>query len=286
MKKKRGVIYARVSTNKFEQESSLEIQEHALAQICESKNIEIINTYSDKASGTRIRKRKGMIALLHDAGIDFQARNDKLTDDFIINEDREPKFDYIICKDVFRFGRNNGEAMEVINALRDRNVYVYFANSAKDTEDENYEFILSLLFNIAQNESHNTSQRIKFSKRHLAEQNKYAPARLPFGYERINEEQAEIVRYIYDRYKVDGGHLISKELNEKGILTQQGHKWTNDKIHRIVSNEAYFGSPVVQKWKKNNIKDIHFQKADKELHVQLHNVIPAIVTKDKFDELQ
>lgn len=297
MNKKKGVLYVRVSTTKDEQQQSLEIQEQALSQVCDSKNIEIIDTYSDKASGTRIRKRKGMISLLYDAGIDVIIRNDKSTDDFIINKDRKPKFDYIIVKDIFRFGRNSSEAMEVIKELRKNKVYVSFINSGEDTANNNYEFLLSLLFNIAQNESHNTSQRVKFSKRHLAKQGKYSPARLPYGYMRvinsegkkeiiIDEEQAKIVRFIYDRYKEDGGHVISRILNEKEVPTQQGGKWSDDKIGRIVSNSAYYGSPIVQKLTKDNVTDVHFHKADKSQHVQLFNVIPAIVTKEQFDELQ
>ncbi len=297
MDKNKGVLYVRVSTTKDEQKSSLEIQEQALEVICKSKNIEIIGTYSDKASGTRIRKRKGFISMLYDAGIDFSKRNDKSTDDFIINNNRSPKFNYIICKDIFRFGRNSSEAMQVIKELKNNGIVVYFVNAGFDTSDKDYKMRLELLFTIAENESHNTSQRIKFSKRHLAQQGKYTPSRLPYGYKRvlttngnkeivIDKEQAEVVRFIYDRYSIDGGHIISNILNEKGIPTQLGKKWSNDKIHRIISNEAYYGSPIVQKWTKDDVTDIHFKKAKEVNRIQLFNVIPAIVTKEQFDELQ
>ena len=297
MEKMKGVLYVRVSTTKEEQDSSLEIQEQALYQICESKNIEIIDTYSDKSSGTRIRKRRGFLSMLYDAGIDFEVRNDKDTDDFIINKDRKPKMNYILVKDIFRFGRNSSEGMEVIKALRKNKVYVFFVNSSVDTFNDDFEFTTSMLFNIAQNESHNTSRRIKFSKRHLAKQGKYSPARLPFGYKRIineqgekeiviDEEQAKIVRFIFERYKTDGGHVISQILNNKGIPTQQGNKWSDDKIHRIIKNSCYVGNPTVQRWTKDNVTDAHFHKADEDQHVQLFNVIPAIVTEEQFKELQ
>lgn len=297
MNKNKGVLYVRVSTTKDEQKSSLEIQGQALEAICKSKNIEIIDTYSDRASGTRIRKRKGFIAMLYDAGIDFKKRNDKSTDDFIINNERVSKFNYIICKDIFRFGRNSSEAMQVIKELKDNGIIVYFVNAGFDTSDKDYKMRLELLFTIAENESHNTSQRIKFSKRHIAQQGRYTPSRLPYGYKRIinddgikeiviDEEQAKIVRFIYDRYKVDGGYSISNILNEQNIPTQQGKKWSDDKIHRIVSNEAYYGSPIVQKWVKDDVTDVHFKKAEKTNQIQLFNVIPAIITKTQFDDLQ
>jgi len=298
MKKKKGVIYVRVSTTKDEQKTSLEIQEQALKSICEQKNIELLDrVYHDKSSGTRIRKRKGFIEMLYDAGIDFTIRHDKSTDDFIPSKIRKPQFDYIIVKDIFRFGRNSNEAMVVLQELKKIGVTVYFVNSGVDTLADDYKFRVELLFSIAENESHNTSRRIRFSKRNQAKQGKYSPARLPYGYERvvnkdgeteiaIKEEEAEIVRYIYARYKEDGGHTLSQYLNENNVPTQLGRKWTGDKIHRIVSNEAYYGSPIVQKWTKDDVTDINFKKAAKSRQIQLFDVLPAIVTKEQFDELQ
>lgn len=298
MEKKKGVLYVRVSTTKDEQKSSLEIQETALKSICEQKDIELLDkVYHDKSSGTRIRKRKGFIEMLYDAGINFTIRHDKSTDDFFRDKNRMPKFDYIICKDIFRFGRNSSEAMQVIKELRDNGVTVYFVNSAVDTSADDYKMRLELLFTIAENESHNTSRRVKFSKRSNAKQGKYTPSRLPYGYKRIinsngekeiviDEEQAKIVRFIYERYKEDGGYVISQILNEKGIPTQLGKKWTNDKIQRIIGNEAYYGSPVVQKWVKDDVTDVHFKKAEKSQQIQLFNAIPPIVTKEQFEELK
>ncbi|ETT82247.1 recombinase family protein [Viridibacillus sp. FSL R5-0477] len=297
MKKKKGVIYVRISTDKDEQKSSLEIQEESLKNICESKNIEIIETYADKASGTRIRKRNGFIEMLYDGGIDFKIRNDRSADDFTINKDRKPRFDYIICKDIFRFGRNSNEAMQVIKELKDNGVIVYFINSAVDTSADDYKMRLELLFTIAENESHNTSRRIRFSKRHLAQNGKYSPARLPYGYKRIidkngekqiviDEEQATIVKLIFNKYYEMGGNKLSNLLNNEGVLTQQGHQWSNDKITRIINNTCYYGSPIVQKWTKADVTDMYFHKADVSHHIQLDNVIPAIITKNEFEVIQ
>lgn len=297
MTKKKGVLYVRVSTTKFEQESSFEIQEQALKQICESKDIEIIDTYTDKSTGTRIRKRKGFVSMLYDAGIDVVERNDKAFDDFIINHNRKPKFNHIIVKDVFRFSRNNIEALQIIKELRDNGVYVHFINSGKDTITDDYETTLSILFTIAKSESYNTSRRIRFSKRSQAKSGKYNPARLPYGYKRIvndkgekeivvDEDQAKIVRYIYDKYATDGGHVISQILNDSGVPTQQGGKWSDDKVHRIINNSIYHGVAVMQKWTKDDVTDVHFRKADSDRHVAIHDAVPPIVTKEQFDELQ
>lgn len=293
----KGVIYTRISTKKDEQKLSLEIQEESLTQICNQKNIEIVNTYSDSASGTRIRKRKGFINMLFDGGIDFEKCDDKSTDDFKINKEREPLFDCIICKDVFRFGRNSIEAISVIKELKDNGIIVYFINAGFDTSDKDYKLRLELLFTIAENESHNASQRIKYSKRHQAEKGKYSPSRLSYGYKRgsdkngekeivIDEEQAEIVRFIFEQYPEKGGYVISRLLNEKGIKTQQGQSWSNDKITRIINNPAYYGSPIVQKWTKNDVTDMYFHKADESHHIQQHDANPAIITREQFEKAQ
>lgn len=54
----------------------------------------------------------------------------------------------------------------------------------------------------------------------------------------INEEGAETVRYIFDRYVAGAGStMIARELNEQGIPTIKGNPWTSSSVMGIINNE-------------------------------------------------
>ena len=56
----------------------------------------------------------------------------------------------------------------------------------------------------------------------------------------INEEGAEVVRYIFDRYVAGAGStMIARELNEQGNLTIRGNPWTSSSVMGIINNEKY-----------------------------------------------
>ena len=86
--------------------------------------------------------------------------------------------------------------------------------------------MLTMLSAIAQEESANTSKRVKFGKKMNAEK-----GRVPnfiYGYDKIagdyfslsvNEEEASVVRMIFDMYVKNnaGAGKISRELNQIGV---------------------------------------------------------------------
>ena len=64
----------------------------------------------------------------------------------------------------------------------------------------------------------------------------------------INEEGAEVVRYIFDRYVAGAGStMIARELNEQGIMTIKGNDWTSSSVMGIINNEKYKGDILLGK---------------------------------------
>jgi len=290
--KKKLALYTRVSTNKEEQRKSLENQEEIYTDYAERHGYELVLPIYAEAgkSGTNSR-RPQFKQLLFDGGVDFQ-ENARGND--IFNEsDREPKFDVIICKDVSRWSRSSNDGKQAVERLLAKGVHVIFENSGVSTMDKDWEMRVSLLFAFAQNESHNLGQRIKFSRKNNAKKGIYKPARLPYGYVRnelkeigIHKEQSQIVQAIFERYKEVGSGIISRELNEKGVLTQLGHKWTPDKITRIISNSIYTGLAVSNKSVKNNVTDTKRTKVAKTEHISIPNAVDPIISDDVFAEAQ
>lgn len=65
----------------------------------------------------------------------------------------------------------------------------------------------------------------------------------------LDEEQAEIVRLIYEM-DISGVSLarISSQLEDMGVLSPKGKKvWSKETLRKILCNEKYTGSVVLQK---------------------------------------
>lgn len=286
----RAVLYTRVSTDKEEQNKSLEIQDKHYTDYCERNGYELIEKYIEIGSGTNVRERPEFIRMLEDAGLRYD-RNNNGSDLFHTTE-KESKFDCIIVKDASRFSRNAEIGQNAVNRLRDKNITIIFENANLKSTDSNAKLLISFLFEIAENESESMSKRIKFSKMHNANMKIYRPARLPYGYvwndkkEIIkHEEQAEIVKEIYHRFVNEGSHILSKCLNERGIPTQRGNMWSGDKILRIIKNRIYTGDAVVNRSKKRNVTDTKRYKLPEEEHIIIPNAVPQIIEFVEWEEM-
>ncbi|MDR0797185.1 MAG: recombinase family protein [Nitrososphaerota archaeon] len=105
----------------------------------------------------------------------------------------------------------------------------------------------------------------------------------------VNEDEAKIVRLIFDLYLSGMGiHLIKKELESRGILSPSGSpRWSTASILIILKNEKYVG---VLKQKKTLTIDYlsHKRKANEgeEKYVVVENNHPPIVDKEIFDRTQ
>ena len=223
---KRVVAYCRVSTNKEEQLDSLESQQKFFDEYSKRKNYSLIKIYADEGkSGTKIKNRTELLRLLKDAGKDI--------------------FDAVLIKDVSRLARNTIDFLTSIRRLKELGIKVIFVNYDQ-ISSESSEFMLTMLSAIAQEESANTSKRVKFGKRLNAEKGKVP--NLVYGYDKIigdyfnlkiNEEESSVVKQIFSMYteKNMGENKIAYVLNFRGLKTKRGCKWSQNAIARILSNE-------------------------------------------------
>ncbi len=221
--------YCRVSTDKADQLNSLEMQKKFYGEFAERNNHEITHMYADEGiSGTQMRKRPEFMRLMRDA--------------------RLGKFDMVVTKDISRMARNVVDFLQSIRELKAIGIPVVFVNTNLSTEDG--ELVLTMLAMVAQQESENTSKRIKFSKSLNAEKGKVP--NLVYGYDKIigdyfnlniNSFEANVVRRIYQMYINEeyGASKIAKILNEENIKTKRGCKWTQNGICRILTNRMYCG---------------------------------------------
>lgn len=230
--------YCRVSTKKSEQSSSLTIQEQYYEKrIRQNPDWIFAGVYSDIGSGTQIKGRSRFKALLSAC--------------------RRSKVDMILIKSAHRFARNTVDALKTIRMLRSRNIDIYFERENIHTHYESSEFMLMLVCALAQDESYSKSEDIKWGLRKSFQNpdSKYYQ-RICYGYTHdregkliIHEEQAEIVRLIYEM-SASGVSLarISAYLEDMEIPSPRGKKtWSKETLRKILNNEKYTGNVVLQK---------------------------------------
>lgn len=223
--------YCRVSTEKEAQIDSLEKQIEFFNEFTKKNGYELYKLYADEGiSGKQIKHRKQFQQMMIDA--------------------KAKKFDKVVVKDVSRFARNTVDLLQSVRELKSYGVQVDFLNNGEVMEGGS-EFILTILGAMAQQESANMSKRVKFGKDITAKKGRVP--NLVFGYDKIpderytlkiNEEEAKIVKEIFESYvyKGIGTTKIAWNLNDRGIRTKKTKsKWVQTSIVRILKNPIYTG---------------------------------------------
>lgn len=162
------------------------------------------------------------------------------------------EFKQVLIKDVSRLARNTVDFLTSIRKLKALGIEVVFVNFDQ-TSSQSSEFMLTMLSAIAQEESSNTSKRVKFGKKQNAINGRvpnfiYGYDKVPGDYFKlsINELEANVVKRIFHMYTKEGygTNRIAKNLNNEGILTKRECKWTQNGVTRLLSNEIYIGNII------------------------------------------
>ena len=267
--------YCRVSTDREEQDSSIELQELRYRQMIEENpNWENAGVFSERATGLNLQERSA-----------FQA---------MIRQCREEKINLILTKSISRFGRNTLDILRVLQELRELNVDVFFEKEDLWLHERDLQIVLTAYCAFAQTESEDMSRNIRWGiKRSFQSGTSGYADFVCFGYKRgdegrlaIDEPDAKIVRRIFEM-RADGSSLgtISDWLYENKIPSPAGKdRWSRETISKLLKNEKYTGDVMLQ---KTFVKDLFSGKQIKnngELErylIQEHH--PAIVNRELFD---
>ena len=125
------------------------------------------------------------------------------------------KIDLIVTKSVTRFARNTLDTISVTRELKSHGVEVFFEEQNVYTFESSGELMLTIMASIAQEESRNISENVKWGKRKKYNDGITSLAYKHFlGYDKhptdpkkgfvINEQQAQVVRLIYNKMFMKG----------------------------------------------------------------------------------
>ena len=225
--------YCRVSTDKADQLNSLEAQKEFFSEYTKRTGDTLVRVYADEGiSGTKIKNRKEFLRMMADA--------------------EQGLFDMVVVKDISRFARNTVDLLQNVRKLKSLGIETQFL-TANMTSMGNSEFVLTIFGALAQEESANTSKRVKFGKKMNAEKGRVP--NIVYGYDKtigdyfnlaINKEESKVVQQIYKWYTEEGygAAKIANMLNEKGYKTKRNCKWSQNATCRILTNEIYTGKII------------------------------------------
>lgn len=221
-----AVIYARYSSNR-QREESIEDQLKVCSGYAQREGYTVIEEYCDYAlSGTT------------DARPEFQK---------MVAAASKGTFQAVIVYKLDRFARNRRDASVYRHKLKSHGVRIISASEAIPETPDGI-IMESLMEGMAEWYSANLSQNVKRGLMGNAEKCK-ANGVYIFGY-LVNADgyyepdpvNSEIVEEIFKRYaRGESQAAIASWLNESGVKTLRGTKWTNTKVSWVIKNDKYTG---------------------------------------------
>ena len=221
--------YARVSTEKVEQQASIKHQEEHFEDLIHSNNRwKFAGSYIDGGiSGIHADKREEFQRMLRDAKLG--------------------KIDMIITKEISRFARNTLDSIQYTRELLSYGVCVWFQNDGINTIDDDSEFRLTIMAGVAQDEIRKLSSRVKFGHAQSIKNGVVLGHRM-YGYSNnqgkleLVPEEADMVRMIFQDYASGiSTPRIEKKLWDMGYRSFKGGKINRDVIKNIIRNPKYKG---------------------------------------------
>ena len=275
----RVAAYCRVSTKQEEQINSYEVQKkHYTEKINANPEWQMVGIFADRGiTGTSVLKR----------------------DEFnkMIKLCKNKKIDMILVKSISRFARNTVDCLHYTRMLKTLGIDVYFEEQGIHSIKSDAEFYISIYGTIAQSESENISANVKWGKLQSAKEGKVAFTYKNFlGYRKgadgkpqIDEEQAETVKIIYDRFLAGDSlkQIAVKLQNEKRLSPSGRNEWSTATIRSILSNEKYKGDAIINKTFTVDCltKEIRKNNGERPKYY-VENNHPAIIDDETFGRVQ
>lgn len=278
MSKLRVAAYCRVSSDSDEQENSLEVQtEYYERFILSHEDWELVEIYSEKASGTNIQDRAEFNRMMQDC--------------------RSGLIDLILTKSVSRFGRNTVGTLTAAMELFHLGVKVEFEKEQINNYSREMRTAMALQAVFAQEESQAMSDNIKWGIQQSMRSGKvFLNCTRFLGYTKdckgnliIVEEEAAIVRKIFELYLLGFGvRKIKKYLEEHQIKTVTGKEiWSTSTIDRILCNEKYVGDVLMQKtYTEDFLTGVRKKNNGERSMFFINNDHEPIISREDFEAVQ
>lgn len=230
-------IYTRVSTALQVDGYSLDAQRETMRKYADFQNMEIVREYSDEGhSGKNIRGRQEFVRMLNDI------------------EDGKDEVSFVLVFKLSRFGRNAADVLSSLQLMQDYGVNLICVEDNIDSSKEAGKLLISIIAAVAEMERENIRVQTMAGRMQKAREGKWNGGFAPYGYALesgelvIAEDEADIIRMIFDRYinTDDGINGVANYLNNHGYtkkLRQNGTipGFSTSFVKKIIDNPIYMG---------------------------------------------
>ena len=268
-----AAIYARVSTERQEQQRTIDSQLAELRRISSQRELNLVEEYVDDGYSGANLARPGL---------------DRLRDDV-----SKGRFQTVLILSPDRLARNYPYQVLVIEELRKQGIEVVFLDKPVTDKPED-QLMLAMQGAIAEYERALIIERTRRGRLHKARCGEFVGGTPPFGYDRlerskntpahlvVNEEEARVVRLIFSLYIRHSVSTmgIARELMRRVIRTRKGmSRWWPSCVVRILRNECYAGRAFYNK--RLGSSDVRKPRSE-----WIPLKVPQIVDEETFDLTQ
>ncbi len=197
--KKKVYMYTRVSTAIQVDGYSLEAQKNRMRMFAEFNNYEIVGEYEDAGkSGKSVEGRPAFTQMIQD----------------ITNG--KDNVSFVLVFKLSRFGRNAADVLSTLQIMQDFDVNLICVEDGIDSSKDSGKLMISVLSAVAEIERDNIRVQTMEGRIQKAREGKWNGGFAPYGYRLENgilyiaEDEAEVIRIIFDKY-------VNTELGIAGI---------------------------------------------------------------------
>ena len=220
------------------------MQKRACEEFCERMGWEIVDSRAEKGvSGFKVSAND------RDAIIEIRAAA------------TQKKFDILLVYMFDRLGRKEDETPFIVQWFVDNGIEVWSTQEGQQKIEQHVDKLLNYIrFWQAQGESEKTSVRVKTAQAQMIQDGRFRGGTIAFGYKlvqngrvskkgypigdlAVNEQEAAVVKTIFDRYVSHGygTQRICGFLSENGMEKREGGRFTNTTIQNILKRQIYVG---------------------------------------------
>lgn len=268
---KTGVIYTRFSSDR-QTEMSTEAQIRACREYAAANGIDILKIYSDEAisgKGSCTNKRDKYKAMLRDA-----AQN---------------KFDIILIHKYDRVARSLAEHVALEQKLIACNVTL-IATAQNVGQGNEAKLVRSLMWSLSEYYIDNLAAETRKGHKELAMKALHNGGYAPFGFSVNQDGTYSLVDFevVWVRkmgecaLKQCGFTKLIAEMKAAGVVGRRGKPINYSQIYEILSNEKYAGTYTYCVEQEKSRSD----RRSKPNAIRIENAIPAIFTKEEFEEIK
>ena len=275
-------IYCRVSTEEQSENGySIDEQERLLEEWCKKMGYVIYKCYSDRGiSGKNIKDRPALKELLSDA--------------------KAGKFDMVISWKINRVSRKLEDVLKIVSLLEKNNITFKSYSEPFETDTPAGRMQFQMMALIGEFERGTIAQNVKMGMIAKAKSGNWCGGRV-LGYDlvpnnspeeekkgknklKINEKEAEIVRFIFNEYSKGKGYkAITNQINKLGYKTKKGNDFSVGSIRDILTNPVYIGEiryNVRQNWSEKRRRNINPNP------IRVKGKHEAIIDRELWDKVQ